>query len=329
MRYHSERPATDISRLTQLARGAQTGVDGAPARMARETLCAALRSPDLLTRILAADSLYEVGDSTCVEPLLGVLGDDEALVRKAALRALGRIGDADREALAAALQDPVDAVRVAAAEALANLNDRRAVPQLCAALQDPCPDVVAAAATTLGRFGTPEAVKPLCSALSRSVRSLPDFVYGRPDAAWTWEERSLMERRNAALVKMVRALTEIGAPEAAGALCELIGESFWRNVAVAAAESLEQLLPRLSTPQLAAALPVLKNQLPPWTLESREHRETFRRVLRAVQTRHRELAHLPLPSHAALNPTASLPRPAPPSDARPETLPRVDETMSR
>ena len=71
------------------------------------------------------------------DSLVALLADDDAHVRRAALRAAGRIGrtDVSREVIAG-LDDPSDAVRVAAAVALGFMGDADAVAPLAALLDD-------------------------------------------------------------------------------------------------------------------------------------------------------------------------------------------------
>ncbi len=72
-----------------------------------------------------------------VRPLLLFLQDEEAVARRAAASALGQIGELRAlPALAQALQDPDALVRKAAAEALGALEDPRVLPLLAAALKE-------------------------------------------------------------------------------------------------------------------------------------------------------------------------------------------------
>jgi HEAT repeat protein len=152
-----------------------------------EPLIAALK--DGSVRRAAAGALAQIGTSA-VEPLVSTLKDNDRLVRKAAARALGQIGDARAiEPLTAALKDGDRLVREAAAEALDNLDwkpgkDRTgatywivkrqwdrcaeigapAAESLIAALKDEDNDVREASAVTLLEIGAP-AVKALIVAL--------------------------------------------------------------------------------------------------------------------------------------------------------------------
>jgi HEAT repeat protein len=99
-------------------------------------------------------------------------------IRAAAARALGDIGDARAVMpLTVTLRDPEWSVRHASAEALTNIPDARAIPHLLAAISDDSVFVRHAAGTALVKIGEP-AVMPLITALKDSV------PYKRETAAW-------------------------------------------------------------------------------------------------------------------------------------------------
>ncbi len=93
------------------------------------------------------------------DSLVVMLSDDDAHIRRAAVRTAGRIGRTDviRETIAA-LDDPSDAVRLAAAEALGWLGDETAVAPLAGTLQTANTRLREAALFALARLphdGTP------------------------------------------------------------------------------------------------------------------------------------------------------------------------------
>jgi HEAT repeat protein len=102
-----------------------------------------------------------------VAALAQALQDENKLVRKAAAEALGQIGDPRAvEALLASLRnDNWRRVREAAAEALGQIGDARAVEPLLAALRDADPSIKVAAAEALGQIGDEHAIAPLVLAL--------------------------------------------------------------------------------------------------------------------------------------------------------------------
>ena len=114
----------------------------------------------------AAEALGEIGDPDAVEPLIGVLRDDNPSVRMSAAEALGQIGDVRAvEHLLAALKSPAVEVRKSAAEALGQIGDVRAVEPLIAAMKEASWSVRRAAAEALGRIGDPDATDALTAAL--------------------------------------------------------------------------------------------------------------------------------------------------------------------
>jgi HEAT repeats/PBS lyase HEAT-like repeat len=83
------------------------------------------------TQIYAVWALGAIGDPQAEPALLELAKGEDAGVRKAAVHALGSLpGDASRQALSAALADPVEDVRWNAAVALARRRDPAAAPVL-------------------------------------------------------------------------------------------------------------------------------------------------------------------------------------------------------
>jgi HEAT repeat protein len=157
-----------------------------------EPLIAALQNLDWDVRQAAAVALGQIGDPRAVEPLIAVLKDQHGNVRTAAAEALHRlawspdsgaagaaywaakgewgkcveIGAPAVEPLIAALKDEDNNVRQAAAGALSQIGDARAVEPLIAALQSRgWGGGGRAAAAALGQIGDARAVGPLIAAL--------------------------------------------------------------------------------------------------------------------------------------------------------------------
>ena len=114
-----------------------------------------------------------------VETLTAALKDEErgGIARPAAAKALGQLGDARAvKPLLAALKDNKwswsSRLRETAAEALGKLGDARAVEPLIAALKDKELSVRLAAAGALGELGHAAAVEPLVAALERTSSPL-------------------------------------------------------------------------------------------------------------------------------------------------------------
>ncbi|BBL67972.1 HEAT repeat domain-containing protein [Methanoculleus chikugoensis] len=96
-----------------------------------------------------------------LERCLNALQSDDADIRAAAVTALRSMGTPAVEYLIAALSDPHDAVRIAAAEGLGEIGDENGVDALVLLTGDAEQDVRSAAAAALGRIGDACAVGPL------------------------------------------------------------------------------------------------------------------------------------------------------------------------
>jgi hypothetical protein len=171
----------------------------------------------------AAMALVEIGDARAVEPLIGVLSDEDDgyvygpySVYSAVVEALGGIGDARAvEPLIELLEEDNWNVRSAAAKALENIGEP-AIEDLIGALDSSSVNsiwVYEAAAKALGGIGEP-AVEPLINALGDEVE------YVREGAA--------------------SALGEIGDARAVEPLIEALGDEDY-NAREAAKEALKKL----------------------------------------------------------------------------------------
>lgn len=114
---------------------------------------------DTWVRVAATGSLIRMGEAA-VPGLVDGLGHEDKNVRRAAAKALGKIGTQDPaalRALSAALLDVDSGVRRFAAEALGRLGDASHVAVLAEVLADADADARIAAFKALGKIGTPEA----------------------------------------------------------------------------------------------------------------------------------------------------------------------------
>jgi HEAT repeat protein/beta-lactamase regulating signal transducer with metallopeptidase domain len=92
-------------------------------------------------------------DTGVVEALVARLADENAEVRSAAARSLGKLKDSRAvPGLIGALRDPDPKVRASAAEALAEFEDTRAIAPLTSLLGDPSTDVKQTALEALSHF---------------------------------------------------------------------------------------------------------------------------------------------------------------------------------
>jgi len=100
-------------------------------------LVRALRRPDYMVVQRVCWTLGDIGDTTAVDPLIGVTGHSCWQVRDQATGALGKLGNqrAD-EAVVSALSDPIGQVRKAAVVSCGKLVIERSVKQLVHALGD-------------------------------------------------------------------------------------------------------------------------------------------------------------------------------------------------
>ncbi len=120
-----------------------------------EPLLAGLRDEDMYVRVQVTAALIRIG-APAVAGLTAALAGERPAVRRAAAKALGKIGCPDEaaiHALGAALVDADAGQRRFAAQALGRLGATEAVAALGAALRDPDAQVRGEAATALRRLG--------------------------------------------------------------------------------------------------------------------------------------------------------------------------------
>ncbi|MBM4320175.1 MAG: HEAT repeat domain-containing protein, partial [Deltaproteobacteria bacterium] len=281
--------AAALEQLTRALEDADERVRAAAAAalgMAGETtleqLLAALRSPDAAVRQAAAEALGQSGNRQAIDPLCEVLGDQVNGVRLAATRALVQLGwqpvgwrvlrrdrgyafwttrsfwigtDPERDQLALLL----DALRHAdadrrrnAAEALGLLGDAAALQPLLAALADADADVRFAAAQALLELGaTPQA--ELCWAPCFVLRGEWAALVGLGEATIPLLADVLREEQVERRLAAVRALAEIGGPQATGPLSRALGDPA-SHVAALAAQELGKLGDARAIPALISRL---------------------------------------------------------------------------
>jgi len=135
-----------------------------------ELLIEALSRMDGVSRS-AARELGRLGDARAIQPLAALLGQSE--VSQAAAEALVKLGAVD--ALAAALKAEPSVVRKAAAAALGETGDVRAVDPLIEVMQaDPEYAVRTAAATALGQLKNQRAIWVLVATLKLRDETTPE-----------------------------------------------------------------------------------------------------------------------------------------------------------
>ena len=187
-----------------------------------EAVGVCLTEPDLSIQESASAILAGIADERVLAPLTKALHSSDWIVRMHAAKALGRVRNADTVApLIPLLQDKVKAVREEAAAALAAIGDA-AIPSLLKALQHEDWLVRLHAVESLGKTQSKRAVEPLLSVL--------------------FNDRDSAVREDA-----VRALGEIGDPQAVEHLFTAMREPGLRTLAV---EALGRIGDRRAVPVL-------------------------------------------------------------------------------
>ncbi|MCW3052819.1 MAG: lyase domain protein repeat-containing protein [Chthonomonadales bacterium] len=139
-----------------------------------EPLSIAFQDDYFYVRSAAAAALGQVGDTRAVDILSNGFTDQDPHIRKSVVKALGQIRNARTfDVLYGGLSDTDPDVRKGIVEALAQTEgDLRLVEALCVALTDTDWSVRAAAARALGDFGDLRAIEPLVAAFQSHDRHL-------------------------------------------------------------------------------------------------------------------------------------------------------------
>jgi len=134
-----------------------------------ETLLSLLHDRDAVARRSAAEALGKIGNPQAAAGLVVALGDQSSIVREASARSLGGVGPLDmatRVYIAELLVDPVQSVRTAAAQTLASLDSTKNLwPMAMAQLAHADPEVRRAVIQALESIDSPEVVRALVDTL--------------------------------------------------------------------------------------------------------------------------------------------------------------------
>jgi HEAT repeat protein len=185
-------------------------------------LTRALRHKYYYIRRDAAEALGELGHSRAVEPLVAALKDEDT-VRKAAVQALAKLGSVAVHPLIAALDNEEAYLREAAAVALGELRDPRAVEPLVAYLHTGLRGYrPATALEALGEFADPRLAAEFADYIDDGdleVRGIARGALGKMgDAARGALIAALKDGRSSA----ARALVVLGIKEGVAALVDAL-----------------------------------------------------------------------------------------------------------
>jgi HEAT repeat protein len=236
-----------------------------PVTTSLDHLITALRGKSESARRAAVEALVAQG-SAAVKPLRDALADPHWEVRRAAVQALGRMGDPQATIAVFRMWEigsHIIHLQQATVEAWERLKGTVAVEPLCGLLTDKDAAVRRAAVEALGQLNDPRAVKPLCSLLGDGDAAMREvtvaIVMRFPNEAFepllaTLQNSSLLARLTA-----VGCLGQLSDPRAVEPLCRLLTDT---DAAVrrAAVEGLGNIGRREALPALKARLHWLRGE---------------------------------------------------------------------
>ena len=134
-----------------------------------EALFRLLHDRDAVARRTAAEALGKIGNPQAAPGLVVALGDESPIVREASVRSLGGVGPLDmatRVHIAGLLVDPVQSVRSAAAQTLRSLDSTKEIwPLAMSQLAHADPEVRRAVIQAFESIDSPEVVRALLDSL--------------------------------------------------------------------------------------------------------------------------------------------------------------------
>jgi HEAT repeat protein len=182
----------DSTRRQMLLPGVRSG-------RATDAIIACLNDPDAVVRRLACEALGRIGSGRAVPDLFEVLDDSSAAVVQAATSAIVSLGHQETPALAArAARSPLPPVRRAALRILSLIGSAQAFEVLAGAVRDAEPRVREAAIIGLSLLEVPEALSLLLTLAENEVASIRAVAL-RALGDGFWRDTSVGERLSAAL----------------------------------------------------------------------------------------------------------------------------------
>ena len=218
------KPSDRVKALERLVRKGDAGVV--------EDILHALQDKNPIVRATAAEFLGDLNDDAAITPLIKSLSDRDSEVRMSATSSLGTLltGNKSPRQLIRMLEDPNVLVRVAAAESLGAIGDRKTLPALWRAINDRSPLVRSYVAGAIGAFGR--------------ARDIPEL-----------EQRLNTERSDTVKVGIYQALYELGRKDMLPSLISLLMESNDYRVRISTAKILaEVVLDKSNAPTILDAL---------------------------------------------------------------------------
>lgn len=247
---------------------------------------AALTDDDWAIREEAATMLGTLQDPRAVGPLVSLLRDSDRAVREAAIGALTAIGEPSVPVLGLCLSDPQPGVQEAASTVLASIADARVLAPLIESLKNPDWIVRMQAARALGRIKDRSSIQQLIPLLQDKVKTVREETssalaeigeaalpalqdatkhedwlvrlhaveaLGKTKSSYAVEPLLTLlfnDHDSAVREDVVRALGEIGDPQAVDYLFTIMKEPGLRTLAV---EALGRIKDRRAVPVLIKA----------------------------------------------------------------------------
>jgi HEAT repeat protein len=204
------------------------------------TLVDALENAPPRVRAAAAAAFAQVDGPTALPHLLGALGDPDSWVRYFAARSIGqhRHGESLNALATVANNDAASHVRIAAVDALGQIDGPGAVAVLTSFVESPDLNLARAALKSLGHINHPDRLPPLLEALRspdarlriETLQALSERGSDKTITAMQWTAAADPDAQVAQAA--IDALARLATPEAIAALVDLTAETSRREASV-------------------------------------------------------------------------------------------------